>query len=443
MTRASPSSTRPGMHDYQPGYLYVALGQANGRWLSPGRADAAAPRRRPGRRAGDPDPPRRRHRAARARRELAWDYLVIATGARLVPDQIPGLIEGSFEFYSLDGARAAPRGAAPVPRRPRSRSASPASRTSARRRRSSSCSWSTEYLRKRGLRDRSEVTLLSPLNRAFTIETASKLIQPIMDERGIELTTFFNVEAVDPSARTSSSRSRARRRSTTCWCSCRRTEGSEVVIDSGPRRPRRLAADRPAHAATSSGHETDLRDRRRDEPADLEERLDGALRGAGGRQPDRLAGPGHAHRRRTTAAGSCASSRPATARRPRCGSTTSTRRSPPKPNRAWHVGEVDVQPPVLGDRAAGPDPRTGTVPTPKEVRPMSEQTIAKTLDLKGLSCPLPIVKTAQAIRDLQSGELIEVARDRSGLGRRLRGVVHVDRQRARRADRGRTASTGS
>ena len=37
---------------------------------------------------------------------------------------------------------------------------------------------------------------------------------------------------------------------------------------------------------------------------------------------------------------------------------------------------------------------------------MSAQ-IARTLDLKGLSCPLPIVKTAQAIRELRSGDLIE------------------------------------
>jgi len=36
-----------------------------------------------------------------------------------------------------------------------------------------------------------------------------------------------------------------------------------------------------------------------------------------------------------------------------------------------------------------------------------DETITKTLDLKGLSCPLPIAKTAQAIRDLQPGELIE------------------------------------
>ena len=35
-------------------------------------------------------------------------------------------------------------------------------------------------------------------------------------------------------------------------------------------------------------------------------------------------------------------------------------------------------------------------------------TIARSLDLKGLSCPLPIAKTAQAIRDLSVGELIEV-----------------------------------
>jgi tRNA 2-thiouridine synthesizing protein A len=34
-------------------------------------------------------------------------------------------------------------------------------------------------------------------------------------------------------------------------------------------------------------------------------------------------------------------------------------------------------------------------------------TIALTLDLKGLSCPMPIGKTAQAIRALQSGQLIE------------------------------------
>ena len=34
-------------------------------------------------------------------------------------------------------------------------------------------------------------------------------------------------------------------------------------------------------------------------------------------------------------------------------------------------------------------------------------TVATILDLKGLSCPLPIVKTAQAIKGMQSGDLLE------------------------------------
>ena len=34
--------------------------------------------------------------------------------------------------------------------------------------------------------------------------------------------------------------------------------------------------------------------------------------------------------------------------------------------------------------------------------------VAETLDVKGLSCPLPIVKTAQAVRNLASGDVIEV-----------------------------------
>jgi tRNA 2-thiouridine synthesizing protein A len=36
-----------------------------------------------------------------------------------------------------------------------------------------------------------------------------------------------------------------------------------------------------------------------------------------------------------------------------------------------------------------------------------EATIAKSLDLKGLSCPLPIIKTAKAMKELAPGELLE------------------------------------
>jgi sulfide:quinone oxidoreductase len=193
-----------GMHVYQPGYLYLALGQTNGRWLV--RDERTLLRR---------DVELVVEKALRVHPDagtvqlerggsIEWDYLVIATGARLVHDQVPGLVEGSYEFYSLDGAqrlREALRrftggrillGIAGIPYK-----CPPAP--------VEFVFMLEEHLRKRGIREQSEITLLSPLNRAFTIESASKVIQPIMEERGIELTTFFNVESVDPSAHTVSS----------------------------------------------------------------------------------------------------------------------------------------------------------------------------------------------------------------------------------------------
>ncbi len=188
-----------GMHHYQPGYLYVALGQANGRWLA--RDERTLLRKNVDlviEQAIRVHPEAGTVQLERGG-SLDWDYLVLATGARLVPDQVPGLVDGSYEFYSLEGAqrlREALRrfkggrllvGVAGVPYK-----CPPAP--------VEFVFMVEEYLRKRGIRDKSEIMLLSPLNRAFTIESASKVIQPIMEQRGIGLTTFFNVEEVDPSA---------------------------------------------------------------------------------------------------------------------------------------------------------------------------------------------------------------------------------------------------
>src|SRR3990172_9802344 len=73
-----------GMHYYQPGYLYVALGQANGRWLV--RDERTLLRR-------DVDlvvdGATRIHPEAGTVQldrggSLEWDFLVLGTGARLV-----------------------------------------------------------------------------------------------------------------------------------------------------------------------------------------------------------------------------------------------------------------------------------------------------------------------------------------------------------------------
>jgi sulfide:quinone oxidoreductase len=188
-----------GMHHYQPGYLYVALGEANGRWLV--RDERSLLRRNVGlvvERALHIHPDAGTVQLERGG-SLEWDHLVIATGARLRHDAIPGLVEGSEGFYALEDAqrlREALRafdggrilvGVAGIPYK-----CPPAP--------VEFVFMLDEYLRRRGIRERSEVTLLSPLNRAFTIESASTVIQPLLDRRGIALSTFFNVESVDPSA---------------------------------------------------------------------------------------------------------------------------------------------------------------------------------------------------------------------------------------------------
>ena len=188
-----------GMHDYQPGYLYVALGETKGHWLSREERTLL----RSGVDLAIEEAVRIHPDAGTVQfaggGSLEWDYLVMATGARLVPELIPGLTEGSFEFYSLPGAERLSQelrrfrggrvkvGVAGIPYKC---PPAPVEFTFL----------VEEYLRHKGVRDRSEIELLSPLNRAFTIESASTLIKPYMDERGIGLTTFFNVESVDASA---------------------------------------------------------------------------------------------------------------------------------------------------------------------------------------------------------------------------------------------------
>lgn len=189
-----------GMHIYQPGFLYVALDQANALWLA--RDERTLLRKDVGLVVDEAtriDPTAQTVTLARGG-ALPYDYLVIATGSRLDRAAVPGYGD-THDFYSLEGAlrlREELRrfkggrialGVAGIPYK-----CPPAP--------VEFVLMAEEYLRRRGLREHSSVTLLSPLNRAFTIESASKLVQPIFDRRGIGLTTFFNVESVDTASRT-------------------------------------------------------------------------------------------------------------------------------------------------------------------------------------------------------------------------------------------------
>lgn len=128
-----------------------------------------------------------------------FDYLVVGTGARLVPEDLTGLAEATgqwHQFYSLDGAlnlRAAlhnfeggrivlaiggiPYRCPPAPLE--------------------FMFLLEEWLQHRGLRASTELHYLYPLNRVFPIESVAEIATPLLDQRGIKYTTFFNADALD------------------------------------------------------------------------------------------------------------------------------------------------------------------------------------------------------------------------------------------------------
>ena len=132
---------------------------------------------------------------------LAYDVLVVATGARLVPEETegllgPGWLEKVFSFYSLDAA---------VPlRRALSRFDGgrlvvgvmdmPIKCPVAPLEFSFLADW---YFRKRGLRDRVELTFVTPLDGAFTKATCNRELSGLLAAKGVSLVTEFNTGEVD------------------------------------------------------------------------------------------------------------------------------------------------------------------------------------------------------------------------------------------------------
>ena len=189
-----------GIHVYQPGFLYVAVGKEDATALRHPESELL--------RDGielvvdtatriDPETQSVRLGSGKA---LRYDQLLIATGSRTVMEEVPGG-GAAHDFYTMAGAQRLFEaleafqggtivvGVAGIPYK-----CPPAP--------VEFVFLLDDYLRACGIRKRTEIKLLSPLNRAFTIEATSKLVQPILAERGIELTGFFNVESVDPAART-------------------------------------------------------------------------------------------------------------------------------------------------------------------------------------------------------------------------------------------------
>ena len=132
---------------------------------------------------------------------LGYDVLVVATGAILVPEETEGLTgagwnEKVFTFYTPDGATALETALADfdggrivvnVVDLPIKCPVAPLEFAFL-------ADW---YFHQRGIRERVQLTYVTPLDGAFTKPVASRHLGGMLEEKGIELVTEFNTGEVD------------------------------------------------------------------------------------------------------------------------------------------------------------------------------------------------------------------------------------------------------
>jgi sulfide:quinone oxidoreductase len=184
-------------HVYQPGFMYIAMGGEREEKLQKPERSLLDRRVRlvidQAERVDEPS----QTVALRGGAVLPYDALVLASGSQIVPEAIEHFGEEAHHFYTPAAARRLRKaldafaggrvvvGIASMPYKCPPAPLEVAFLIEAE-------------LRARGLRDRSEVHYCSPIGRAFTIESVSEMATPILEDKGIELHTFFNVEAIDP-----------------------------------------------------------------------------------------------------------------------------------------------------------------------------------------------------------------------------------------------------
>lgn len=136
---------------------------------------------------------------------LNYDFLVIATGCQVHPEETPGLAEHEWrksihEFYTIEGAIALAkhlrtwqggRMVVNVVENPIKCPVAPLEFLML-------ADW---FFYERGIRERVEIIFATPLPGAFTKPIASRYLGDILEQKGIKVAPEFMIERVDPDAK--------------------------------------------------------------------------------------------------------------------------------------------------------------------------------------------------------------------------------------------------
>ena len=198
------------VHYYQPGFLFIPFGIY-------GKNDVMRPRRDTMPRGVELviseidviEPHNNRVLLKKEGRVLTYDFLIVTTGSRVMPQETPGLAEHEwrksiFDFYTADGAVAlhaflrswqGGRLVLNVAEMPIKCPVAPLE----------FLFLADAFFQEHGIRDRVELTYATPLSAAFTKPIAAQQLGALLEEKNIKLITDFNIAQVDPDAKTISS----------------------------------------------------------------------------------------------------------------------------------------------------------------------------------------------------------------------------------------------
>lgn len=186
-------------HMYQPGLLYLAFGQTTPDQLYRDQASLLEANIQ-----FHVDPVQHFHLQqncviTQSGKQHDYDILVIATGSRIVPEQIPGLQEAAETFYTEATAMRMYRRlrefregrVAIVVGVPHKCPIAPVELVFSLH----------DFFQRRGVRDKVHIKYHYPIGRMHTIENVARWARPEFERMGIEIETLFNVARVDPQAR--------------------------------------------------------------------------------------------------------------------------------------------------------------------------------------------------------------------------------------------------
>lgn len=195
---------RDDVHDYQPGYLFMPFGMNTPEQVRRSARRFIVPATRIVTGEVDRVDADGRRVLLEDGTALPYDHLVIASGTTPRPDQTPGMLGEGWhrsvnEFYTYDGSLALRDNLAAfeggrlvvhITELPIKCPVAPLEFTFL----------VDDWLRQHGLRERTELVFVTPLDGAFTKPVASRELGRALEERGISVEADFMVESVDQQA---------------------------------------------------------------------------------------------------------------------------------------------------------------------------------------------------------------------------------------------------